>query len=522
MQTYRPTTLQKWFSQPLDRVAISLMLGLSVLIGLLLWSGDRTAPRVRDFSWQDKQIGAQDSAFILTFNRPMNQASVQGNLRIEPPLPGKVSWAGRRMAYTLTEPAPYGRTFQVSLSKARDRFSGQESDSTVIQPFLGRFTTRDRAFICLGVEGADAGRLILYNLTQQQKTVLTPPNLAVAEFEPYPQGDLILFSATERGNQRQGSFDPKLYTVSTGLHFSSHDQQKIDRSPPGNVKLVLDNSDAQILKFDLSPNGETIVVQRADRRNLAQSGLWLLPQDASPQLLNNQPGGNFLIAPDSHSLVIAQGQGLAILPLDSQGASQPLDFLPKFGTVLSFAPDGSAAAMVKFNTDYTRSLFLVSNQGSQKELLRTTGSILSAQFEPLKQTLYCLLTQLLPGSDYRERPYIAAIDLQTSQLKPLVILPIQRDLQISLAPDGTALLFDQAASTSQSASPGQAPEATVVTSQLWLLSIQPSFDESPQTKGAPIPRDRAASPEEKQGASGESPPQPEALPLSGFHPRWLP
>jgi hypothetical protein len=47
--------------------------------------------------------------------------------------------------------------------------------------------------------------------------------------------------------------------------------------------------------------------------------------------------------------------------------------------VLSFARDGSAAAMVKFNTDYTRSLFLVTNQGLQKELLRTTGSILSGE-----------------------------------------------------------------------------------------------------------------------------------------------
>lgn len=494
MQIYLPKTIRKLISQPLDRVAISLILGLSVLIGLLLWSGDHTAPRVRDFSWQDKQVGAEDVAFTLTFNRPMDQASVQANLRIEPPLAGKISWAGRQMAYTLTEAAPYGTTFRVRLEEAQGRLLGNRSQADV-QPFLGHFTTRDRAFVCLGAEGADAGRLILYNLTRQQKKVLTPPELAVGEFEPYPQGDRILFSATERATR---THDPKLYTVSTGIRPNSPSQRQLSPAPAGKIQEILGNRDFQILKFDLSPDGQTLVVQRSDRRNLAQSALWLL-QGSSVQLLDNQPGGDFLITPDSNALVIAQGQGLAVLPLDPQRASQPLDFLPKFGTVLNFARDGAAAAMVKFNTDYTRSLFLVT-PGKQRELLRTTGSILSAQFDPFKQTLYCLLTQLLPGSDYQERPYVAAIDLRTTKLNPLVVLPIQRDVQVSLAPDGTALLFDQTASTNQPDPRAlKTPGATTPTTSLWLLPVLPS-----PTLGARAPL------------------QPEALPLSGFHPVWLP
>ncbi|MEW6497303.1 MAG: hypothetical protein AB1589_33090, partial [Cyanobacteriota bacterium] len=83
------------------------MLVLSLLISILLWGGDRTSPYVRDFSWQDKPVGAADSFFILTFSRPMNQTSVEANLQIQPPLPGLISWAGRRLVYTLTNPAPY-------------------------------------------------------------------------------------------------------------------------------------------------------------------------------------------------------------------------------------------------------------------------------------------------------------------------------------------------------------------------------------------------------------------------------
>lgn len=94
-QTVSPKSLQ-----PIDRVAWGVMLVLSLLIGLLLLSGDRSSPRVRTFSWQDKQVGAEDIAFTLTFSRPMDQKSVENSLQIAPPLPGKVSWAGRRLAYT--------------------------------------------------------------------------------------------------------------------------------------------------------------------------------------------------------------------------------------------------------------------------------------------------------------------------------------------------------------------------------------------------------------------------------------
>ncbi|QYO62503.1 hypothetical protein [Leptolyngbya sp. 7M] len=145
------------FFQPLDRTAIVLILILSLLIGGLLLKGDRTAAKVRSFSWQDRQVGAEDTAFILAFNRPMEHESVEQNLQINPPLPGKISWAGRRMAYTLTAPAPYGKSFELTLDKARDRFSQADDPRTQMQPFSGQFRTRDRAFVYLGVSGEEAG-----------------------------------------------------------------------------------------------------------------------------------------------------------------------------------------------------------------------------------------------------------------------------------------------------------------------------------------------------------------------------
>jgi hypothetical protein len=100
----------KLFSQPLDRYAIGLAAFLAVAIAILLWVGDRTAPQVREFSWQGQRIDATNISFSLTFNRPMERDSVEKNLKISPPLAGKISWSSRRMSYTPLAPAIYGKS----------------------------------------------------------------------------------------------------------------------------------------------------------------------------------------------------------------------------------------------------------------------------------------------------------------------------------------------------------------------------------------------------------------------------
>jgi hypothetical protein len=515
----RFTDFRKSFST-LDRVAILLIVVLSLVIGLILLKGDRTAPRIKEFSWQDRQVGAEDTAFILNFTRPMDHASVEDNLRLDPPLSGKISWAGRRMAYTLNAPAPYGTEFQLLLQGARDRFSLPDDQRTQMQPFTAKFRTRDSAFVYLGVEGKEEGRLILQNLTRQEKKILTPENLVVINFEPYPEGDRILFSAAERKDNLE-VLDQQLYTVTTGIEVrapASGPKEETRRStssttdepqPAGIIQRVLDSQTYQNLKFDLSPDGQTIVVQRVNRQNSSDFGLWIVRAGAEPQLIKTEPGGDFLIAPDSSSLAMARGQGMAILPLATEEA-EALDFLPKFGMVLSFARDGTAAAMVKFNSDPknpTRSLFLVTNQGVEKELLRTDGSIIHAQFDAMRQNLYCLVTKRLPAKNYTEEPYLVAINLKTNQRTDLLQLPVQRDIQMSLAPDSLGILLDQVVSTNPTSDKAKDTEEGVVRnsegkaikdSRLWFFPLK--FDDT----GNVLPA------------------APEDLMLSGIRPHWLP
>ena len=488
---------------PLDRAALGTLLVLLVLIGGLLLSGYRGKPQVRSMNWQDRQVGSQDTALTITFSRPMDTESVEKNLKITPPIPGRFSWTGRRMVYTLDRPAPYGQTFEVSLDAAQDRFrSGNFHEP--IAPFKASFQTRDRFFAYIGVEGKEAGRLILVKLDKDkpQKDFLTPESLTVFDFKPYPLSDRILISATKRTdpNDLPPLLEQELYNVTTGIQVRSVEGDTPINAGAGQLTPVLDNRDYQNLKFDLSANGKVVVVQRVNRKNPTLSSPWVvrINTDQPPEELKlEKPTGNFLITPDSSSMVATQGLGVSVLPLNPSEAVDRPDFLPKFGNVLAMSQDGSSAAFVKFNTDYTRSLFVVTNQGQETEIFKTTGSILKGQFSRNRQYLFALLTDLIPGETYKEQPYIAAIDLLAIRqgkptkdaLYPLLRLPNQREVQMSLAPDDGSILIDQRIpAVTEDGKPTE-------TSNLWIVPLS----DDPSKPNLPVD-----------------------LGLTGSQPKWLP
>ncbi|MFM7599669.1 MAG: Ig-like domain-containing protein [Pseudanabaena sp.] len=492
----------KLFSQPLDRYAIGLVAVLSVAIAILLWVGDRTAPHVRDFSWQGQKIDATNISFALTFNRPMDRDSVEQNLKFDPPLEGKISWSSRRMSYTPLAPASYGKSFTVKLENAYDRFASESGEKKVIEPFTGSFTTPNPYFAYIGSQGEERGRLVIYNVLQKEKRVLTPSNLTVLDFRIYPDRQKILFGAIE--SVGQSLLDQKIYTVTTGL-----DREDRLTSNPPDIKPILGSDDYQNFKFDLSPDGKNILVQRLSRQQVGRYGLWLIKENEPARSLDNQPGGDFMFTPDSASVAIAQGEGVAILPFEPQ--APPLDFLPRFGTVLNFGRSGTKAAMIKFNKDYTRSLYLVNNQGLQKELTKINGSILSAQFDPQEKTLYCLLTDVEQDTAkniFREKPYLAAIDLESTQLRRLLELPPQREIQFNIAPDGQSILLNSAIPSSNQPSSNAPP----------ILEDSAQASRNSQTPQAPTQLIMLPI----NNTQGSNPPKSEVLPMFGTFPRWLP
>ncbi|NER79631.1 MAG: hypothetical protein F6K42_08625 [Leptolyngbya sp. SIO1D8] len=495
---------------PLDKLALTFMAGLVMAAVALVALGDHATARVQEFSWQEHTVGADNTAFVMTFNRPMDPQSVEANLTISPELPGRISWAGRRMAYTLDIPIPYGETFELSLTEAQDRFA-KASQETHFEAFEGRFQSRDRAMAYIGTQGEENGRLVLVNFSQGGDPVLlTPPELAVLDFEPYPLGDRLLFSAIEAGANETDNLMPNLYTVATGLTPNPPEDWQAAAEPvsvapdeAGTLTPILDSEVYQNLAFDLSPNGRVIVVQRVNQSEPEDFGPWVLREGEEPSPLNTEPGGEFLIGPDNQTLLMLQGQGTAIIPLEmEEGAgdrNDPLDFLPEFGRVFDLSSNGSAATMVDFNQNdperrFMETLVVVTNQGEEQELLTVTGAILNAQFDPTDQIVYVLASELLPGPVYQEQPFLAAINLKAQEPLRLLNFPPQSRASMSIAPDGLAALVEMA--VPNESSPG------IFSVQTILVPLFTTTEE--RLTGTPA-----------QNTS-------QVLPYSGLLPTWLP
>jgi dipeptidyl aminopeptidase/acylaminoacyl peptidase len=456
-----------------DRVSLSAIALLTLLLGVILWRGEQTPLRVTRFSWQGEKIGVQDQAFTLSFNQPVDQKSVENHLIIEPPLLGKMSWQGNRLVYSLADTPLYGTNYQIKLEQA----TGPDLQRKM-EPFVSLFSTHDRALVYVGVSGEERGRLILYDITdpkQPKKTILTAKDLLVRQFQIYPGGDKILFSAQDP-SQPDGTL--QLFTVTTGIRLSLASPEV----RPGKLERVLDNQDYANLAFKLSANGQTLIVLRSNRQNPADSGLWMVPITTST--VSTSPpstarplgvqGDNFVVSPNGKYVAVAQQRGVSLVPLTADAG--PSQFLEGFDKAIAFSKNSQQLLLTQNNADYTRSLILREADGTVEEISRGIYPILDCKFEPKQEKiLYCLRTDLVKREDgnLHEEPFLSAINLETWQDRPLLALPNYRDVQMTVSPDGVALSFDQVATTvAMSSRDLLTPSRQAITdARIWLLML---------------------------------------------------
>ncbi len=495
----------------LDRAALTLMGILMALTVILLAVGDRSAPYVREFSWANRLIGAEDNSFALRFSRSMDRPNVEAKIQVKPDpsnpqsvfqpisqvLPGKISWSSKKMLYSLNTPVPYGKSYELRVQDVTAASNDGKPIGKEITPFVQAFSTREKMFGYIGTEGADRGRLMIQRIlpTLENKNpeksplpvAITPPEYLVKDFRFTPGGEGVFFTAL---------------LASNGNELLS--RQKIYRTPIQNPepKLVLDSNEYQNIRFELSNDGKILVVHRVGVKNPSDFGIWVIDAQQGTTLQRISQGGKFKITPDSASIAVSEGQGVALKPLVP--GTDSTEFMAKYGQLLSFSANGVAAALEKYNDDSSRDLFLVTNQGVEKKLLNVKGEIQAAQFAADARTLYAITAEFPKGvsedenladiGKYSAQPYLISIDLTTFKSESLAKLPQQQDTALSIAPDGRSLLLDQVltgGTTNQkilTATDGQSIERGMI----WMLNLS-----QPKSK-------------------------PELLPIAGFNPRWAP
>jgi hypothetical protein len=497
---------------PLDRTALTLMGILMALTVVLLAIGDRSSPYVREFSWSGRPIGAEDSSFALRFSRSMDRPKVEAQIQIKADpsnpqsqfqpidqvIPGKTSWSGKKMLYTLHSPLPYGNSYELKLQDATAASNDGKPIGKDITPFMQAFNTREKMFGYIGTEGANRGRLMLQRFPPNlaNKTTegdappvpITPPAYLVKDFRFTPGGAGIFFSALSANDSNELLSRQKIYRAT------------IQNPEP---TLVLDSNEYQNIRFDLSADGKILVVHRVGIKNPSDFGIWVIDAQKGTTMQRISQGGSFKITPDSASVAISEGQGVALKPLIP--GTDSTEFMAKYGQLLSFSADGAAAAVEKYNADSSRDLFfLLPNQGIEKKLLNVKGEIQAAQFAADARTLYAITAEYPqnlqepdpadPGEQYGAQPYLLSIDLTTFKVEQLLKMPQQQGISLSLAPDGRSLLFDQVvtgAATGQAritAADGQSIERGMI----WMLDLS-----QPKAK-------------------------PQLLPIAGYYPKWAP
>ncbi len=498
----------------LDRAALTLMGILMALTVILLAVGDRSAPYVREFSWANRPVGAEDNSFALRFSRSMDRPNVEAKIQIKSDprnpqsvfqpikqvMPGKTSWSGKKMLYTLNSPVPYGTSYELKVQDVTAASNDGKPIGKEITPFVQAFNTREKMFGYIGTDGADRGRLMIQRFPQTLENkateksptpvAITPPEYLVKDFRFTPGGEGVFFTALLASNSNELLSRQKIYRTSI---------QNSGQNPE--PKIVLDSNEYQNIRFELSNDGKILVVHRVGVKNPSDFGIWVIDAQQGTTLQRISQGGEFKITPDSASIAVSEGQGVALKPLVP--GTDSTEFMAKYGKLLSFSPNGAAAALEKYNDDSSRDLFLVTNQGVEKKLLNVKGEIQATQFAADARTLYAITAEFPQGiaenenladtSKYNAQISLMSIDLTTFKSEPLAKLPQQQDTALSLSPDGRSLLLDQVVT-------GGANQ-----------KILTAADGQPIERGM-ISMLNLSQPKAK----------PELLPIAGFNPRWAP
>jgi hypothetical protein len=306
---------------------------------------------------------------------------------------------------------------------------------------------------------------MLFNLTTGQRTPLSAPDLRVTTCQPGAEGRRIYFLAFERDRDDGLNFQ-QLYRVSTGRAVQGE-----EHILPGRTERLLAADRYENRQFTLASRTDTVIVERLNRQDPRDRGLWLVQPEREPRPLGIQ-SETFSLSPDGQVLALSQTTGVSLIPLTPAAEAQ--QFFPNYESLLTFSHrDPSRKLLVRNNLNLTRSLILVNEQGFEQQLLQTSGFILDCEFEPRQENfIYCIQAETVDENQTEFRPFLTLINLETGNTVPLVALTNDLNVRMSLARDGRTLLFDQVTEDAgASLSPNRDNQLVIPEGSLWLLAL---------------------------------------------------
>lgn len=417
-----------------DRVVLLVIAALVVGVGVTLLLGDRvgvTLQRVGPLG-----VARSTSAVTLQFSEPMDRATVEQRLRLEPPVDGAFSWTGSTMLFRPDAPLEPGGSYTVILEQGAQSQEGRlvlseyRYDFAVAQPRI--------AFLSPADSMPQNIWLASINDPASAEQITFSPS-GIYDFGVSPDGSQIAFA--ER-NTLTGTSDIKLLDLSNGGITQLTNCQESDCTSPV-----------------WRPDGRAIAYNRVDfntvpgsEGNAAPTRVWLLdlttvpvttrPLFADLQILGHSPQWS---ADGQRISVYNRDEGILIYDF----ASNNIAVVPsRGGSSGALSPDGMRVAYTELTIiegQQTRSYLQLADLESQelRLLSRPEDPILDerAEFHPDGSVL--AIARRYQDERYTRGPQIYLMDPDDGSVEPLTDDPRYANFFFSWDPTGDRLLVQR-------------------------------------------------------------------------------
>jgi Tol biopolymer transport system component len=316
-----------------DRIVLSVLLALGLVIGLILLRGDQIGVRVSTRVPPPNSTGVSTRVEIrLSFDEPMDRASVEGHFKVEPRVDGELAWRGRTLVWRPREGLAVDTRHVVTLLAGARSAQGRRLKKDFTWAF---HTGRPRVlFINIG-EASQLYEIDSNGLNLRQLTHFGDGS-SLWDYSVSPDGSQIAF----------GLMRPDASTVDLWLmNADGSDARRL---------LACDQS--QCTGASWSPDGRRLAYERRELSvDLGDVGMGLGPSQV--RLLDLSSGQTMPLFEDSQMLGYAprwSPDGTRLGYLDPQSGVRIVDtdagtsqLIPnQLGEMGTWSPDGQALVVM--------------------------------------------------------------------------------------------------------------------------------------------------------------------------------
>lgn len=297
----------------------ALVLGNFLLLGLVLWRGDRAGVEPVSVSPTDGAVNVSARPDIrIRYRRPVDAASLQAAWQIEPAVEGSLETSADTLVFRPAQALQPDTTYTISLAAGVRESGGRTS----LAPRRIQFHTRRSQLVVLRPSGG-VRNLWLVDPFGGTERALTHGMGDIAVAEPSPSGDRIAFVVAE------SSARWSLWQVST----AGGEAQAIRKNEPGVVSALA-----------WAPDGDLLAYEQTDvySGKVSAPRLWLTRTDGAPATLlygrGQEAGSAPVWAPAGRQLAFYdnQHQALSVFNFTRSFVTIPVEA----SASVSWSPDG--------------------------------------------------------------------------------------------------------------------------------------------------------------------------------------